>query len=96
MGGRSIREGPGDDVARRSILECLAAADGPLGALEVARRTHLSTLVAIPVLSRLAEESLVRRGRLATGSGRQDVTWAYELTGRGAQAVASGGTRRTG
>lgn len=95
MGGRSIREGPGDDVARRSILECLAAADGPLGALEVARRTHLSTLVVIPTLTRLAEESLVRRGRVATGSGRHDVTWAYELTGRGAQA-ASGAARRTG
>ncbi len=96
MGSRSTSEGSGDAVARRNVLECLAASDGPLGALEVARRTHLSTLVVIPVLTRLAEESLVRRGRVATGSGRQDVTWAYELTGRGTQTVASGAARRTG
>lgn len=95
MGGRSTKEGSGDAVARRSVLECLAAADGPLGALDVARRTHLSSLVVIPVLTKLAEETLVRRGRVSTGSGRQAVTWAYELTGRGAQAVASG-ARRTG
>jgi predicted ArsR family transcriptional regulator len=96
MGGRSIGEGPGDALARRNVLECLAEADGPLGALDVSRRTHLSTLVVIPVLTRLTEEALVSRGRVSTGSGRQDVTWAYELTGRGARAVATGTARRTG
>lgn len=85
----------GDDVARRSVLRCLAQADEPLGALEVSRRTHLSTLVAIPILTALAEEALVRRDSVATGSGRHDTTWAYTLTGRGNRAVADA-ARRTG
>ncbi len=85
----------GDEVARRNVLQTLAQADGPLGALEVARRTHLSTLVVIPILTALAEEALVRRDCVTTGSGRQDRTWAYALTGRGSRAVAEA-ARRTG
>ncbi|HEU5149441.1 MAG TPA: hypothetical protein VFU19_03025 [Iamia sp.] len=84
-----------DDVARRSVLRVLGQADGPLGALEVSRRSHLSTLVVIPILTTLAEEALVRRERVTTGSGRRDVTWAYALTGRGNRAVAEA-ARRTG
>jgi len=87
---------PGDEVARRNVLECLARSEGPVGALEISRRTHLSTLVVIPILTRLSDESLVRREPIATGSGRTDVTWAYELTGRGSRAVASGAVRGTG
>lgn len=85
----------GDEVARRSVLRVLAQADGPLGALEVSRRAHLSTLVVIPTLTTLAEEALVHRDRVVTGSGRRDVTWAYAITGRGNRAVAEAG-RRTG
>lgn len=93
--GSQTGGGPGDEVARRSVLECLAQADAPLGALEVSRRTHLSTLVVIPVLTGLADESLARRECVTTGSGRQDRTWAYSITGRGAR-VAAEGARRTG
>lgn len=96
MGGRPANGDPGDDVARRSVLECLAQADRPLGALDVSRRTHLSTLVVIPVLTRLTEEMLVSRDRITIGSGRRDVTWAYGLTGRGSRAVSGGTPRRTG
>lgn len=87
--------GVGDEVARRNVLACLAQAETPLGALEVARRTHLSTLVVIPVLTALADEALVARDCVTTGSGRMDRTWAYAITGRGARAVATAG-RRTG
>lgn len=82
-------------MARRRVLECLAGAEEPVGALEVSRRTHLSTLVVIPILTRLGDESLVRRDRIRTGSGRTDVTWAYGLTGRGARAAA-GAAREVG
>ncbi|QYG92238.1 hypothetical protein HC251_07170 [Iamia sp. SCSIO 61187] len=82
-------------MARRSVLDCLGHAERPLGPLEVARRTHLSSLVVIPVLTKLAEESLVRRECVVTGSGRTDKTWAYTLTGRGGRAVAAS-SRRTG
>lgn len=95
MRGTTADGGGGDEAVRRSVLECLARADAPLGALEVSRRTHLSTLVVVPVLTRLAEESLVRRDSVATGSGRQDRTWAYQITGRGSRVVA-GPARRTG
>src|SRR5262249_46531834 len=90
-GGRTRRgcamldQGSGDEVARRSVLQCLGQADGPVGALEVARRAHLSTLVVIPILTTLAEEALVRRTCVTTGSGRRDTTWAYVLTGRGSR-----------
>lgn len=93
--GRKTDGGPGDEVARRSVLTCLAQAEEPLGALDVAHRTHLSTLVVIPVLTALVEESLATRECVATGSGRQDRTWAYALTGRGTRALAAA-TRRTG
>lgn len=95
MGRDGPDDGTGDEVARRTVLECIARAERPLGALEVARRTHLSSLVVIPVLTRLAEESLVQRECVATGSGRTDKTWAYAVTGRGSRAIA-GSTRTTG
>ena len=78
------------------MLECLARSERPVGALAISRSTHLSTLVVIPILARLTDESLVRREQIATGSGRTDVTWAYALTGRGARAVAGGASRRVG
>ncbi len=87
MSGSHGRSDLGDGVARRSVLECLAKADRPLGALDIAHETHLSTLVVIPVLGELAEEGLAARECHAKRAGDRNPTWAYVVTPRGSRAV---------
>lgn len=84
-------EAAGDGV-HRTVLECLAHADAPLCALEVAQRTHLSTLVVVPVLTQLLDDLLVERARQGR-PGARSATWGYTLTGRGSRLAARGAAR---
>lgn len=87
MAAPTSRPDVGNGVARRNILECLARSDHPLGALDIARQTHLSTLVVIPILGELAEEALVAREAHSKRVGDRNPSWAYVVTPRGCRAV---------
>lgn len=78
---------PGDLLARRAVMECLARSDRALQPLEVARQAHLSTLVVVPALAGLVEDALVTRDQRARGS-RHGATWTYRLTARGSRSLA--------
>lgn len=84
----------GDGATRRTILECLAREDGSLSPLEVARRSHLSTLVVVPALAGLVDDGLVLRDQRARDAGTGPVAWTYRLTARGGRVAGEG--RRAG
>ena len=92
--GRLVRDQTGhggpdarDEPARRCVLGCLADAAEPLGAREVARRTHLTTLVAVPALAHLLATGIVSREFVAGRTGEHRGAWHYSLTRQGAQAA---------
>lgn len=75
---RRRSEDPLDLTAAEAVLRVLAAADGPLSTLEIARSSSLSTLTVIPVLDRLVRQGAVTRSLTTTGPSRQQ-GWAYQL-----------------
>ncbi len=68
---------PHDEVVRRAVIRCLAQRNSPMSPITLARETHLSTLVVVPLLGRLQDDALVDRHRDGTQSGH------YGLTPRG-------------
>ncbi|CAN5322263.1 hypothetical protein BH20ACT3_BH20ACT3_05050 [soil metagenome] len=64
-----------------AVLDLLRRARTGVVALSIARGTGLSTLVVIPVLSRLVDEGLALR-RVVTEPDGSHRTWEYQLTAR--------------
>ena len=71
------------DSELRAVLHFLRRATSASTVLEIARGTHLSTLVVVPALEELTSGGLAQSQARTIGTAR---AWTYQLTARGRRA----------
>lgn len=85
-------EGPAgtavSEVELGAVLASLYRQATASSALDIARRTRLSTLVVIPALTRLVDDGLAARRIVDDGSSARR-TWSYVLTVQGRRTYQS-------